>query len=127
VTRIALGKISLAAVLAVGLSSGVAVAQDAKAVIAKAEKAMGHVTSVRYSGTGKLGAVAMNWNPTGPWHSTDLTSYTRTVDYPSGSSRELETYAQENPIAMGGQAPFSDPITEGAPAAGRRGARARRG
>ena len=117
-TRIALGKISLAAVLAVGLSSGVAVAQDAKAVIAKAEKAMGHVTSVRYSGTGKLGAVAMNWNPTGPWHSTDLTSYTRTVDYPSGSSRELETYAQENPIAMGGQAPFSDPITEGAELSG---------
>lgn len=109
----ALAKISLAAALAVCLSGGAAMAQDAKAVIARAEQAMGHVTSVRYSGTGKLGAVAMNWNTTGPWHSTDLTSYTRTIDYPSGSSRELHTYAQENPIAMGGQAPFTDPITEG--------------
>lgn len=117
--RNALGKISLAAVLAAGLCGGVAMAQDAKAVIAKAEKAMGRVSSVRYAGTGKLGAVGMNWNPTGPWHSTDLTSYTRTIDYPSGSSRELETYAQENPIAMGGQAPFTDPITEGMEVSGR--------
>ena len=111
--RNALVKISLASALAVCLSGGAAMAQDAKAVIAKAEKAMGHVTSVRYSGTGKLGAVGMNWNTTGPWHSTDLTSYTRTIDYPSGSSRELHTYAQENPTALGGQAPFTDPITEG--------------
>ena len=109
----ALAKISLVSALAVCLSGGVAMAQDAKAVIAKAETAMGHVTSVRYSGTGKLGAVAMGWNTTSPWHATDLTSYTRTIDYPSGSSRALQTYAQENPIAMGGQAPFTDPITEG--------------
>ncbi len=109
----ALGQISLVSALTVCLSSGTALAQDAKAVIAKAEKAMGHVTSIRYAGTGKLGAVGMNWNTTGPWHSTDLTAYSRTIDYPSASSRELHTYAQENPIAMGGQAPFTDPITEG--------------
>lgn len=88
-------------------------AQDAKAVIAKAEAAMGHVTSVRYSGTGKLGAVGMGWNTTSPWHFTDLTSYTRTIDYPSGSSRDLRIYAQENPIDLGGQAPFTEPRTVG--------------
>jgi hypothetical protein len=110
---------SLASVLAVVLSSSPAAAQDAKTVIANAEKAMGDITSVRFSGTGKLGAVGMNWNPTGPWHSTDLTRYTRTIDYPSASSRELYTYAQENPTALGGQAPFTDPITEGAEVSGK--------
>lgn len=106
-------KISLVAALAVCLSGGVAMAQDAKAVIAKADRAMGHITSVRYSGTGKLGAVAMGWNPASPWHATDLTSYVRAIDYPSGSSRELYTYAQENPVDLGGQAPFTDPRTVG--------------
>jgi hypothetical protein len=62
-------------------------AQDAKAVIAEPETAIGHVTSVRYSGTGKLGAVGMGWNTTSPWHFTDLTCYTRTIDYPSGGDR----------------------------------------
>jgi hypothetical protein len=94
-------------------------AQDAKTVIHKAEKALGDVKSIRYSGTGKLGAVGMNWNTTGPWHSTDLTSYTRAIDYPTGSSRELQTYAQENPTALGGQAPFTDPITEGLEVSGK--------
>lgn len=111
--RNALVKISLACALAFGLSSGAARAQDAKTVIAKAQKAMGPVKSVRYSGTGKLGAVAMGWNTKSPWHATDLTSYTRSIDYPSGFSRALQTYAQTNPTDLGGQAPFTDPITEG--------------
>ncbi|HVY33143.1 MAG TPA: MBL fold metallo-hydrolase [Caulobacteraceae bacterium] len=111
--RNALVKISLACALAFGLSSGAAWAQDAKAVIAKAQKAMGPLKSLRYSGTGKLGAVAMGWNTTSPWHATDLVKYTRTIDYPSGSSRVVLTYAQTNPTDLGGQAPFTGERTVG--------------
>ena len=114
-----LAKISFASALAFCLSGGAAMAQDAKVAIAKAERAMGHITSVRYSGTGKLGAVAMGWNTASPWHATDLTSYTRAIDYPSGSSRELYTYAQENPTDLGGQAPFTDPRTVGVTVSGK--------
>jgi hypothetical protein len=83
----ALVKMSLVSALATCLSGVAAMAQGAKAVIAKAETAMCHVTSVRNSGTGKLGAVAMGWNTTSRWHFTDLTRYTRTIDYPSGGDR----------------------------------------
>ena len=38
-------------------------------------------------GTGNLGAVGMNWNPTAPWHATAITSYTRTIDYPAPPRR----------------------------------------
>jgi hypothetical protein len=97
----------------VSICTGSASAQDAQAVIRKAEKAMGQVSAVRYSGVGTLGSVGMNWNPTGPWHATDLTRYTRTIDYPSVSSREDITRAQQNPTALGGEAPFVEPIVEG--------------
>jgi len=87
--------------------------QDAKAVIRRAEQAMGDVKSIRYSGTGTMGSVGMNWNPTAPWHTTVLTSYTRTIDYPSASSTEEIARTQENPPMLGGEAPFIDPINEG--------------
>jgi hypothetical protein len=60
-----------------------------------------------------MGAVGMNWNPTAPWHATVLTSYTRTIDYPSGSSTEEMTRTQENPPVPGGEAPFVGVIHEG--------------
>ena len=75
-------------VVLISLAAAAAFAQDADAVIRRAVKAMGDVKSVRYSGTGHMGAVGMNWNPTAPWHTTALTSYTRTIDYPSTSSTE---------------------------------------
>jgi hypothetical protein len=87
--------------------------QKATDAIKKAEKAMGSVKSIRYSGTGKWGVVGMNWNPTAPWHSTDLTKYTRTIDYVSASSREEIVRQQENPINLGGEAPFSIVVHEG--------------
>jgi metallo-beta-lactamase superfamily protein len=95
------------------LTAATALAQDANSVIQRAEKAMGDVKSIRYSGTGKLGAVGMNWNPTAPWHITVLTSYTRTIDYPSESSTEEITRTQENPPMPGGEAPFVGVIVEG--------------
>ncbi len=107
------------------LAAGIALAQDAaktssrnspanaSAVIRRAEKAMGDVKSIRYSGTGELGAVGMNWNPTAPWHATALTSYIRTIDYPSASSTEEINRRQKNPPMLGGEAPFVEPIHEG--------------
>jgi hypothetical protein len=100
-------------VLLFSLTAGTAFSQDADAVIRRAQKAMGDVKSIRYSGTGHLGAVGMNWNPTSPWHTTALHSYTRTIDYPSGSSTEEIFRTQENPPMLGGEAPFVDPIHEG--------------
>jgi hypothetical protein len=108
----ALHKIVLTSILMACLT-GSAFAKDAKAVIRDAEKVMGDVTSVRYSGAGKLGVVGMNWSTTGPWHPTDLTKYTRTIDFPTASSREDLTRAQEDPPALGGEAPFWNPIVEG--------------
>ena len=99
--------------LLLSLTAGVALAQDASALIQRAQKAMGDVKSIRYSGTGHLGAVGMNWNATSPWHTTELHSYTRTIDYPSVSSTEEIMRTQENPPMLGGEAPFVDPIHEG--------------
>jgi hypothetical protein len=100
-----------------GTSAGAGADKDkgkgAPAVIRRAERAMGDVKSIRYSATGTIGAVGMNWNTTAPWHTDVLTSYTRTIDYPSASSAEVLTRAQENPPMMGGEAPFVDPINEG--------------
>jgi metallo-beta-lactamase superfamily protein len=106
-TRLASGLLLL-----LSLTAGAALAQDANAVIRRAQKAMGDVHSIRYSGTGHLGAVGMNWNPTSPWHTTSLSSYTRTIDYPSGSSTEEMRRTQENPPMLGGEAPFVDEIHE---------------
>ena len=105
------GPASLALLLS--LTAGAALAQDANTVIERAQKAMGDVQSIRYSGTGHLGSLGMNWNPTAPWHTTALSSYTRTIDYATGSSTEEITRSQENPPMLGGEAPFVDVIHEG--------------
>jgi hypothetical protein len=97
----------------ISLAAGGAFAQDATTVIRRAQKAMGEVHSIRYSGMGHLGSVGMNWNPTAPWHTTAVSSYLRTIDYPSGSSTEEITRTQENPPMLGGEAPFVDVIHEG--------------
>jgi hypothetical protein len=107
------GKSQVNLVLLFSLIGGTALAQDANTAIRRAQTAMGDVKSIRYSGTGHLGAVGMNWNPTSPWHTTALTSYTRTIDYPSASSTEMIARQQENPPMLGGEAPFTEPIREG--------------
>ena len=107
------GKDSARLVLLFSLGAGVVSAEDANALIRRAQKTIGDVKSIRYSGMGHLGAVGMNWNPTSPWHTTSLTSYTRTIDYASASSTEEISRRQENPPMLGGEAPFTAPINEG--------------
>jgi hypothetical protein len=99
--------------LLLSLAAGSALAQDANSVIGRAQKAMGDVKSIRFSGTGTMGSVGMNWNPTAPWHATAVSSYIRTIDYASASSTEEITRSQENPPMPGGEAPFVDVIHEG--------------
>ncbi len=98
--------------LALALATGVASAQDAKTVIQNAQKAMGDIHAIQYSGTGSAGALGQNWNPTSPWHQTIVTSYTRTVDFVNGSSKEEMTRTQQNPVAKGGELPFTGELKQ---------------
>ena len=88
------------------LLAGAALAQDAKAVLDRATKAMGDVTSIQYSGTGHLGGVGQAWNPASPWPETIVLSYTKTIDYASQSAREELVRNEGDPPAKGGAAPF---------------------
>ena len=88
------------------LIAGPSLAQDAKIAIENAQKAMGDVSSMQYSGTGKMGGLGQSYSPTGDWHTTILTSYTRTIDYPSRSSKEELTRTQLTPPDRGGEVPF---------------------
>ena len=98
--------------LAFALATGVASAQDAKTVIQNAQKAIGDIHAVQYSGTGSAGALGQNWNPTTTWHPTIVTAYTRTVDFVNGSSKEEMTRTQQNPVAKGGELPFTGELKQ---------------
>ena len=94
-------------VLLLALGVGVASAQDAKTVIQNAQKTIGDVKSIQYSGSGKAGGIGQNWSPTVAWHTTIVTSYSKTIDYSSRSSKEELTRTQMNPPDHGGEAPFA--------------------
>ncbi len=98
----------LAMALAVFLvCAAAASAQDAKTVLQAAQKAMGDVTSIQYSGTGHLNFFGQAWTPNGPWPETILTSYTKTIDYGSKSAKEDLVHSEPNPMVKGGGRPFA--------------------
>ncbi|MCZ6917014.1 MAG: MBL fold metallo-hydrolase, partial [Gemmatimonadetes bacterium] len=71
-----------------------------------AATAMGsaNMESIRYSGTGWQGMVGQNFAPDQDWPRVDLTSYTRTIDFETMSSREEYVRAQgDNPRQGGGR------------------------
>ena len=81
--------LSVAALLASLLSSGVA-AQNASSVIAAASKAMGvdSLTSITYSGSARNGAFGQSKSigvPMGPVNTTRITMYTRTINFGQSS------------------------------------------
>src|ERR1700730_4478719 len=82
-------------------------AQDAKTLLQAASKAMGDVKSIQYSGSGHLYALGQAYSPTSAWPQNNITSYTRTIDYGSRSSREELTQVEPNPPRLGGAAPFA--------------------
>ena len=95
--------VALAALVAV--SPG---AQDAQGVLQAAAKAMGvaNMTSIQYTGTGWQGMVGQNVAPDQDWPRVDLTSYTRTIDFATMSSREEYVRAQGSNPPRGGGAGF---------------------
>jgi hypothetical protein len=82
-------------------------AQDTKTVLQAASKAMGDVKSIQYSGTGHLYALGQAYSPTSAWPQNNITSYTRTIDYASRSSKEELTQVEPTPPRVGGAAPFA--------------------
>ncbi len=95
------------ALAAVVLWAGVASAQDAKSVLQAATKAMGDVKSIQFSGTGHLSSLGQAYAPNTAWPETNVTSYTRTIDYSSRSSKEELTRVEQTPAIRGGGAPFA--------------------
>jgi len=103
-----------AASLMVALSWMTAAAQDAKAVVAAAAKAMGTETlnSITYSGTARNGAFGQSksiGNPMGPVNLTQITQYTRTINFEKGEPTALVSRAAgptQPPTVAGVPAPM---------------------
>jgi glyoxylase-like metal-dependent hydrolase (beta-lactamase superfamily II) len=91
----------LVAVLAL-ITVGTASAQDAKAVLQSASKAMGSLKSVQITGSGWNAAVGQSFNVAEDWPRFEVTRYVRTIDYDAGSSREEFTRRQGNYPPRGG-------------------------
>ena len=89
------------------LAAGVVSAQDAKTVLQKASSAMGNPNSIQFMGTGKAGLIGQSFTPTVDWPMVNVTSYTRTIDYASRSSKEEATRIEQTPRPKGGGAPFA--------------------
>jgi glyoxylase-like metal-dependent hydrolase (beta-lactamase superfamily II) len=96
----------LLALAAIVLCAGVSSAQDVKAKLQAAVKALGDVQSIQYSGTGKLDTFGQSYTPTAPWPVTNITSYTKTIDYASKSAKEELTRVEPTPPVRGGGRPF---------------------
>jgi glyoxylase-like metal-dependent hydrolase (beta-lactamase superfamily II) len=84
------------------LMVGTAAAQDAKAVLQAASKAMGTVKTVQITGTGWNAAVGQSYSPAEDWPKFEVTRYTRTIDYDARTSREELTRRQGNYPPRGG-------------------------
>ncbi len=102
VTRVCLS-LSLALLMA-----GFAAAQDVQSVLQAAATAMGveNMESIQYSGTGWQGMVGQNFAPDQDWPRVDLPRYTRTIDFPTMSSREEYVRVQGDHPRQGGGAGF---------------------
>jgi glyoxylase-like metal-dependent hydrolase (beta-lactamase superfamily II) len=80
---------------------------SATSVLQSATQAMGDVSSIQYSGTGHLSSLGQSYMPDSEWPATNVTAYTRTIDYPSRSSKEELTRVEQTPPIRGGGAPFA--------------------
>jgi glyoxylase-like metal-dependent hydrolase (beta-lactamase superfamily II) len=88
--------------------TGPAAAQDAKALLQAADRAINAsaTKSVQYSGTGWIAAPGQSYAIDGDWPRFELPSYTKTIDYGSRSGKEEYARAQGNyPVRGGGQQP----------------------
>jgi glyoxylase-like metal-dependent hydrolase (beta-lactamase superfamily II) len=91
------------------LLAGNASAQDARAVLQAAARAMGadNLKTIQISGTGWNAPVGQSYSPVEDWPRLEVTSYTRTIDYDAKFSREQMTRRQgNNPPRGGGGVPI---------------------
>ena len=93
------------------LAAGPAAAQDAdaQAALRAAADTMGvtDMMSIRYSGSGWVGAVGQNASPDQDWPRFELAEYTRTIDFETSSSTEEMVIRQgDYPARGGGGAPI---------------------
>ena len=93
------------------LAAGPATAQDAdaQAALRAAADTMGvtDMMSIRYSGSGWVGAVGQNASPDQDWPRFELAEYTRTIDFETSSSTEEMVIRQgDYPARGGGGAPI---------------------
>jgi glyoxylase-like metal-dependent hydrolase (beta-lactamase superfamily II) len=88
------------------LLAGSARAQDqtARRALDAAAAAMGvtNLKSIQYSGTGWQGAVGQNYTPAHDWPRFDLTSYTRSIDFETQTSKIEMVRRQGNNEQRGG-------------------------
>src|SRR5262245_293405 len=73
-------------------------AQDAKAVVTSAAKAMGveNLKTIEFSGMGSVGAIGQNRNPRSAWPLSRMKTYRREIDFGARSSRVTLVRAQGN-------------------------------
>ena len=92
------------AVAVLVLMPWVAEGQDAKTVLEGVAKSMGatDLKSIQYSGSGSTFAVGQNPNPSAPWPRFNAKSYTRTINYETGSLRDEIVRTQADPPRGGG-------------------------
>src|SRR5262252_2844 len=92
-------RLSSVAVLAVMLA-GCNSPRTATSVLQDAEKALGSVNSIQYTGTGMSAFFGQALTAGQEWPRRDLTSYTRTINYQQRSAKEELNFAQPQ---FGGQ------------------------
>jgi glyoxylase-like metal-dependent hydrolase (beta-lactamase superfamily II) len=102
------------AVAAVCVSLTSVRAQDSKAALDAAARALGDVTSIQFSGTGTTNSYGQSFKPDGPWPAFKTTSYTVTVDYKIPAMRmELQrTNPDVKVVRGGGGLPLLGPQTQ---------------
>lgn len=97
----------VAAIMITAMSAGAAFAQDARAVLQAASRAMGNPRSIQITGTGWNAAVGQSFTAQEDWPRFEVTRYVRTIDYETGTSREEFTRRQgTNPPRGGGGTPL---------------------
>ena len=103
-------KMCLLAALVVLFSAG-ASAQDARTVLQNAARTMGtnNLKTVQYSGHGFMTAVGQSFSLTEDWPRSEVTDYTRIIDFDNKTMRETYTRRQGNyPVRGGGQQPVAE-------------------
>jgi glyoxylase-like metal-dependent hydrolase (beta-lactamase superfamily II) len=101
-------KYVVAAALGVTFASN-APAQDARAIVESALKAMGgdNVGSIRFTGSGLNFAFGQAYAPGGAWPKFNVKTYERTIDFDADASSQKMVRTQgENPPRGGGQQPL---------------------